>query len=448
MNSFPDQRPPQKERCFVSEAVEAKIKEVVAFIEDEELAWLFSNCYPNTLDTTVNYQQQNGEAETYVITGDIDAMWLRDSTAQVWPYLPLLKEDPKLQQMIKGLVKRQVEFVLRDPYANAFYQDSKQKTPFAADKPQPKPGVHERKWEIDSLCAVVRLITGYVQAAGDKSIFTDKLDQAMRLIYQTFKTEQRKNDESDYYFVRETTEMIEAATFKGTGRPTKKVGLIHSAFRPSDDAALFPFLIPANLFAVSVLKKLAKLYNSELADPKFAAKCSQLAAEVEAAVAKYGVFEHLDYGPIYAYEVDGFGNRVFMDDANVPSLISLNYLGICEADDQIYKNTRQFLLSKDNPFFIKGQAASGQGSPHSGKENIWPMGIILRALTSTEPQEIISCLKILKSTHAGTGLMHESFNKDKPAEFTRAWFAWANTLFGELILKLYHENKELLNQLQ
>lgn len=354
---------------------------------------------------------------------------------------------PKTKKMIKGLIKRQVEFVLRDPYANAFYKDSKQKSPFAADKPQPKPGVHERKWEIDSLCAVVRLITGYTQSVEDKSIFTEKLDQAMRLIYKTLKTEQRKNDESDYYFVRQTTEMIEAATFKGTGRPTKKVGLIHSAFRPSDDATLFPYLIPSNLFAVSVLKKLAKLYNSEFADQKFAAKCSQLAAEVEAAVEKYGVFEHLDYGPIYAYEVDGFGNRVFMDDANVPSLISLNYLGIAKADDQIYQNTRRFLLSSDNPFFIQGQAAVGQGSPHSGKENIWPMGIILRALTSTEPQEIISCLKLLKSTHAGTGLMHESFNKDNPANFTRAWFAWANTLFGELILKIYQENKELLNQL-
>lgn len=447
MDKFPKRRPAKEDRCFSSKAVEEKIKEVVDYIQDEELAWLFNNCYPNTLDTTVNYKESKGEPDSYVITGDIDAMWLRDSTAQVWPYLPLINEDQKLRKMIKGLIRRQAEFVLRDPYANAFYWDGEQKTPFIEDQPKPKPGVHERKWEIDSLCAVVRLIDGYYQQCQDQSIFTDELDQAMRLIYKTFKTEQRKNDESDYFFVRETTEMIESATFNGTGRPTRKVGLIHSAFRPSDDATLFSYLIPSNLFAVSALRKLNKLYSEELADEDFAASCNRLADEVETAVEKYGMFEHLDYGKIYAYEVDGFGNRLFMDDANVPSLISLNYLGIHEDEDEIYKNTRNFLLSDDNPFFLKGEYAEGQGSPHSGKKNIWPMGIILRALTSSDKEEIIRCLKMLKSTHAETGFMHESFNKDNPAEFTRDWFAWANTLFGELILKIYNENKEILNKI-
>lgn len=447
MDKFPERRPAAGDRCFRSDAVEAKIKEVTNYIEDPELAWLFNNCYPNTLDTTVNYRENGGEPDSYVITGDIDAMWLRDSTAQVWPYLPLINEDQKLRKMIKGLINRQIEFVLRDPYANAFYWDGEQKTPFSDDRPKPKAGVHERKWEIDSLCAVVRLIDGYYQQSQDKSIFTEKMDKALRLIFKTFKTEQRKNDESEYYFQRKTREMIESATFNGTGRPTRKVGLIHSAFRPSDDATLFPYLIPSNLFAVSALKKMNKFYQEELNDQDFALSCKKLAAEVETAVEEHGCFEHLDYGRIYAYEVDGYGNRVFMDDANVPSLMSLNYLNIVEADDQTYQNTREFLLSEDNPFYLEGEAASGQGSPHSGKENIWPMGIILRALTSEDEAEIISCVEMLKSTHAETGFMHESFNKDNPAEFTRDWFAWANTLFGELILKIYDENKEILNKI-
>jgi hypothetical protein len=135
-----------------------------------------------------------------------------------------------------------------------------------------------------------------------------------------------------------------------------------------------------------------------------------------------------------------------MDDANVPSLLGLPYLGCVEPADEVYQNTRKFVLSADNPYFFKGQYAEGIGGPHVGMDMIWPMSITMRALTSTNDAEITQCLKMLKATHAGTGFMHEAFNKNNPTNYTRKWFAWANTLFGELIVKLYNEKPEILKQ--
>ena len=441
---FESRRPPVEQRTFVSEAVEEAIKKARRAIADEELAWMFENCFPNTLDTTVDYEVIDGKPDTFIITGDIDAMWLRDSTAQVWPYMSLINQEKKLQNLVLGLVNRQVKCVLKDPYANAFYKDLTKESEWKSDKPTPIPGVHERKWEIDSLCYVVRLSHKYYELTGDESVFDADWDKAMRLIVDTFRTEQRKDGDSPYRFVRVTSAMIDAPTFNGTGRPIQPVGMICSMFRPSDDATLFPFLVPSNIFAVISLRQLSGIYRNVLKDEAFAAECARFADEVDAAVRNYAVAEHLDYGEIYAYEVDGFGNKVFMDDANVPSLMSLAYLGAHQPDDPIYMRTRKFLLSGHNPYYLKGKAAEGQASPHTGKEKIWPMGIILRAMTSLSGEEILHCLAMLKNTHAGTGFMHEAFHKDNPEDFNRKWFAWANTLFGELILKLYNERRELL----
>lgn len=444
--AFESKRPPVEKRTFLSEEVEKTIRQVKALIADEELAWLFENCYPNTLDTTVDFELIGGKPDTFIITGDIDAMWLRDSTAQVWPYLPLINRDPKLKQLVAGLINRQAKCVLLDPYANAFYKDFTRVSEWIDDKPTPIPGVHERKWEVDSLCYVVRLAARYYELTGDTGVFDAGWDQAMRLIVQTFRTEQRKDGTTPYAFVRKTTNMIDAAPFNGKGRPIKPTGLICSAFRPSDDAADFPFLIPSNIFAALSLRQLAGIYQHVLKDAAFARECSEFAAEVEDAVKRYAISKHLDFGRIYAYEVDGFGNRLFMDDANVPSLMSLAYLDERLADDPIYQNTRKFLLSDANPYFLKGRAAEGQASPHTGKERIWPMGIILRAMTAREEAEVVHCLRMLKNTHAGTGFMHESFHKDDPADYTRSWFAWANTLFGELVIKVAGENPGLLRE--
>ncbi|MBP8605691.1 MAG: glycoside hydrolase family 125 protein [Phycisphaerae bacterium] len=444
--AFASKRPPQEKRTFVSPIVEQTIREVTSFMKDPELAWMFENCFPNTLDTTTDFEIIDGKPDTFIITGDIDAMWLRDSTCQVWPYMPLIQKEEKLRTLIQGLINRQVKCVLLDPYANAFYKDLSRISEWNQDRPKLQPGVHERKWEIDSLCYVVRLGYEYYRLTGDVSCFDKDWDRAMRLIVATFKTEQRKDGQSPYRFIRTTSRMTDAPVYDGTGYPVRPVGMICSMFRPSDDATILPFLVPSNLFAVQALRQLAEIYTKAVQDAAFARACTSLADEVQEAVMKWATADHLDYGRIYAYEADGFGNRLFMDDANVPSLMSLSYLGIHKPQDEIYQRTRTFLMSENNPWYLRGKAAEGYGSPHTGKNSIWPMGIILRALTSESMDEIHLCLRMLKATHAGTGFMHESFNKDNPADFSRSWFAWANTLFGELILEVYQKYPSLLKE--
>ena len=441
---FVCRRSPLEKRTFVSEAVEETIRQVKASVRDPKLAWMFENCYPNTLDTTVDFEIVNGKPDTFIITGDIDAMWLRDSTCQVWPYMPLISKDSKLRQLIQGLIARQAQCVLLDPYANAFYKDKNRPSEWQSDRPAPAPGVHERKWEVDSLCYVIRLAYGYYRQTGDLSCFDADWDRAMRLIAATFRTEQRKDGTSHYRFSRTTSRMTDAPVFEGTGQPARPVGMICSMFRPSDDATILPYLIPSNLFAVQSLRQLAEIYRQGLHDAAFAEECLRLAEEVEKAVKEWGTARHLHFGKIYAYEADGFGNRLFLDDSNVPSLLSLAYLGVHRPQDAMYRRTRDFVLSRYNPWYLEGRAAQGLGSPHTGKNHLWPMGIILRGLTSRDAKEIRFCLHLLKTTDAGTGFMHESFHKDNPNDFSRHWFAWANTLFGEFVVKVYEEHPEIL----
>lgn len=433
--AFESRRPPLAERKFSSEAVEAKIRQVKAALADPELAWLFENCYPNTLDTTVRYGTLDGKPDTFVITGDIDAMWLRDSTAQVWPYLPLARDDRKLRDLLAGVVHRQTRCVLIDPYANAF-NFGPTGSEWSHDRTRMKPELHERKWEIDTLCYTVRLAHGYWKATGDTSCFDKDWQSAAALIVKTFREQQRKENRGPYSFQRNTTNPYDSLPQDGYGNPTRPCGLIQSAFRPSDDACIFPFLIPSNLFAVTALGQLAEVHEGVLSNQSFGAECRNLRSEVSKAIDRYARTVHDKHDEIYAYEVDGFGNRLFQDDANVPSLLSLPYLGCCAADDPLYLRTRAFVLSDENPYFYRGPAGEGLGGPHSGLGMIWPLGIITRALTSRDPKEISDCLAELKATHAGTGFMHESFSRDDASRFTRKWFAWANTLFGELILKI------------
>ncbi|MBT1705189.1 glycoside hydrolase family 125 protein [Chryseosolibacter indicus] len=442
-DKFATKRPPVGERNFTAEAVEKTITATKAKIKDAKLAWMFENCFPNTLDTTVDAGTKNGKPDTFVITGDIHAMWLRDSTAQVWPYLPLATKDEKLKTLLAGVIHRQSQCVLLDPYANAF---NKELTPgeWMSDKTDMKPGLHERKWEIDSLCYTVRLAYHYWKTTGDVSVFDADWKKAVAAIVDTFKAQQRKNGLGPYKFERETTRQLDTLSNDGWGQPLKPVGLINSSFRPSDDATTYGFLIPSNLFAVTSLKQLAEISKSVTKDEAFAKSCLALADEVDGAVKKYGVVNHPKYGKVYAFEVDGFGNATYMDDANVPSLLGLPYLGCVEKNDTIYQNTRKLIWSTDNPYFFQGKAAEGIGGPHIGYDMIWPMSIIMRAMTSTDDKEIAWCIKTLRNTDGETGFMHESFHKDDPSKFTRKWFAWANTLFGELILKLVNEGKTQL----
>ncbi|WP_234733090.1 glycoside hydrolase family 125 protein [Tellurirhabdus bombi] len=444
--TFPVVRTAPDKRNFTSTAVEQTIERMKKTIRDPELAWLFENCFPNTLDTTVQFKEAGGKPDTFVITGDIDAMWLRDSTAQVWPYLPLTKNDAPLRQLVAGVIRRQSQCIRFDPYANAFYADETHESEWKKDRTDMKPGLHERKWELDSLCYPIRLAYHYWQTTGDTSPFDAGWLQAMQKVVQTCREQQRKTDRGPYKFGRETAWSTDTVPGDGYGNPTRPVGLIHSIFRPSDDATIFPFLVPSNWFAVVSLRQLATMIDKIQPNPALSKECRAMADEVEGALKQYAVYNHPKYGKMYALEVDGFGNHLLQDDSNVPNLISLPYLGVCPPTDPIYRNTRRFALSADNPYYFKGKAAEGIGSPHTLVNNIWTMSLTMRALTSTDDQEILTQLRQLKNTHAGTGFMHESFNQDDPAKFTRKWFAWANTLFGELVLKVAAERPHLLSK--
>lgn len=437
-------RPPLQQRAFVSEAVESTIAEIKAATPNPRLATLFENCFPNTLDTTVKFSTRNGKPDTFVITGDITAMWLRDSSAQVQPYLPLAKSDAKLRQMFQGLIHRQAACILLDGYANAFYSTA-HVGDFSSDLTEMRPGVHERKWEIDSLCYPIRLAHGYWTATGDTEALDENWHRAAMRIVAIFREQQRLMNDGPYKFQRLTTSFYDNSPNRGLGNPTRKVGLIHSAFRPSDDACFFPFLVPSNLFAVASLRQLQHLAREVFHDNELADSAAQLAETVNDAVRKYAVVDHRSYGKIYAYEVDGFGNTLLMDDANVPSLLSLPYLGCCSGDDPTYLRTRAFALSDDNPFFFRG-STEGIGSPHVGPGMIWPLSIIMRALTSQDDREIVSCLRMLLDSSAGTGFLHESFGANDPHTFTRPWFAWCNSSFGELVFSLARTKPQTLQK--
>ena len=442
-NKFTSQRPAPGRRKFVSKAVEATIVEAKRAIgEESELAWLFENCFPNTLDTTVRVGTFDGKPDTFVITGDINAMWLRDSSAQVWPYLPLAKVDKELQTLLAGVINRQTRCILIDPYANAFNFDH-EGSEWEKDMTKMRPELHERKWEIDSLCYPIRLAHGYWKATGDKSPFDSQWRDAMRTVIRTFREQQRKENQGPYSFQRNTETPNDTLNLAGYGNPVKPCGLIASGFRPSDDACIYPFLVPSNLFAVTVLQSLAEIARA-IGDAELVRMTGDLSAEVKAAVAQYAVADHLKFGPMYAFEVDGYGNQLFMDDSNVPSLLSLPYLEAVRPDDKVYQNTRHFVLSISNPYFFRGKAAEGIGGPHVGWDMIWPLSIIMRGLTSNDDREIAECLTTLRKTHAETGFMHESFHKDDPSNFTRKWFAWANTLFGEFVLHVLQTRPKLL----
>ena len=435
-------RPPVEHRLFRSEAVERKIAEVKRLLKDNpKLAWMFENCFPNTLETTVHYRQTaDGDDDTFVYTGDIAAMWLRDSGAQVWPYVRFANEDEPLRKMLRGVIRRQFKSINIDPYANAF-NDGPTGGDWQSDLTDMKPELHERKYEIDSECYPIRLAYEYWRVTGDGSIFDEEWLLAIDNILKVFREQQRKTGLGSYRFQRRTERAFDTVGWDGYGAPVRPVGLIASLFRPSDDATVLPFLVPSNFMAVTSLRKAAEILSKVNKDEARAHRCAELAGEVADALRKHAVVEHPKYGKIYAYEVDGFGGRLLMDDANVPSLLAMGYLGDVPMDDPVYQNTRRFVWSEDNPTFFRGRAGEGIGGPHIVYNMAWPMSIMMRAFTSDDDAETARLIKMLVDTDGGTGFIHESFHKDDATRYTRAWFAWQNTLFGELILKLVDEKK-------
>ena len=430
--SFGSRRPLPQDRKFSSEAVETYITSICRRIGDPQLADLFANCFPNTLDTTIQPGTFEGHPDTVVLTGDIAAMWLRDSSAQVWPYLPLASKDRSLRDLLEGVIRRQVRCLLIDPYANCFMADLSAPPLEGSrmDKTEMRQGVGERKYELDSLCYPIRLAHGYWKNTGHTGLFDSEWKLAMETILETMRIQQRKDGPGPYRFQRYALNPTDTLV-NGIGNPVNPIGLIASAFRPSDDACIFPFFVPANLFAVRSLRQLSAMANDVLHDSKMANQAAALAEEINAALWKHAIVSTAG-GAIWAYEIDGFGGHVLMDDANAPSLLSLPYLD-SSPDAETYARTRAFVWSQNNPWFFQGSAGEGIGGPHVGRDSIWPMSQIMYALTSNSSAEIMGAIQTVKTCAASTGFIHESYNRNDSSLFTRAWFAWANTLFGELI---------------
>ena len=367
--------------------------------------------------------------DTFVLTGDIHAMWLRDSTAQVWPYLSSVTEDPGLDRIIRGVIHRQSDQILLDPYANAFLASESETTEWLSDETDMRPGVHERKWEPDSLSAFFRLSAGYWRASQSTRPFDDAWRAALALALRTLRVEQRKDGATPYRFRRPQPDPPDVIPNNWHGAPTRPNGMVHGAFRPSDDACVLPFNVPVNLGLAAALEQVVPLVSAVNAS-EAAAEARAIATEIRAGAARDGTF-----GDAWAYEVDGRGGQLRMDDANVPSLLSLPYLGACSIDDPRYVATRRWILSSDNPWWFTGSAAEGIGSPHTGPGRIWPIALAMQGLTATDASERLACARMLGATHAGTFLAHESFDPDDPATFSRPWFAWANSLVGEFLEK-------------
>lgn len=397
------------------------------------LAPLVSRCFLNTMETTV---KQLEDGSYFVITGDIPAMWLRDSAAQVRPYVQFAGEDRELQEILEGIIAKQAALVRMDPYANAFNESANG----AGHKDDTVLNDHvwERKYEVDSLCAPLYLGYHYWKTTGIDRIFTESYYEMIAAIVKTFQTEQ-DHGKSEYYFQRHNCEKTDTLPNGGRGTAVKVTGMTWSGFRPSDDCCELGYLIPSNMMAVKAMEFADEICRECYGESELAGKCRVLSGEIRRGIEKYGVVEHPKYGRIYAYETDGLGRYNLMDDANSPSLLSMPYLGYCDREDPVYQNTRRFILSADNPYYFQGSIARGVGSPHTPEGYVWHIGIIMQALTSVNRGEIKACLDMLAKTHAGTNYMHESFDPSDPEAYSRPWFAWANTLFAELLHKLMEE---------
>jgi uncharacterized protein len=353
------------------------------------------------------------DGTTYVHTGDIPAMWLRDSSAQTIPYLPFQRAYPVLRRRFAGVIERNARNILTDPYANAFRQNY---------------AVWERKWEIDSLAWPVVLASIYWRALGDRTIFTGNLHRALTNVVATYTCEaDHRHCKSYEYYAPHTYTRDE---YNGA------TGMIWSAFRPSDDPVEYRFNIPQNAMAVVALHDVAELANQGYADRPLARRAESLAEKVQYGIARYGrTYDNRRHLWMYAYETDGLGHYNLMDDANIPNLTTLPYIDWCSAYDPTYLATRDFALSKANPYYFSGRYAQGLGSPHTPQGYVWPLGIIGRALTATSSLEVATAITTLAETDGESGLIHESFYPGGYWRFTRPEFGWANALGAELFFR-------------
>ncbi|MFE7404761.1 glycoside hydrolase family 125 protein [Isoptericola sp. NPDC057559] len=408
----------------------------VAAAFDHRTGVVFADAMRRTLDDAVLLEP---DGTGFVLTGDIPAMWLRDSAAQMRPYLALLGLDPRLGDVVAALVRRQSRQILQDPYANAFNRGP-DGAGHQSDDTDMAPEVWERKYEVDSLAYPLQLAHQLWQATGR----TDHLDGAFRdaaaLVVATLRTEQDHAARSSYRFQRFDGAPTDTLTHGGHGSPVGVTGMTWSAFRPSDDACVHHYNVPGNLFAAASLRDLAELARGPLPDPDLAADADALAAELDDATRRHGVVDHPRHGPVLAYEVDGLGHHLLMDDANMPSLLSLPLTGGIALDDPLYVATRRFVLSEDNPTYTRGTTGDGLASPHTPDRYVWPLAAAVRGLTSTDPARKRAVVADLLAVNAERGRMCESYHVDRPEQFTREWFSWADSMFCELVLDVigYH----------
>jgi meiotically up-regulated gene 157 (Mug157) protein len=462
---YPYMRPAPKCRTFVSSAVERVIQDLKSRLRDPDLARLVENCLPNTLDTTILWHRGRenkgvSNLQSFVVTGDIHAEWLRDAARQLAVYQPFIKHDQKLKDLMVGAINTQANYLLISPYCNAFHpppQSNVKKGDTAMDDVYPRPDwrqVFECKYELDSLASFLTLTNDYYENSNGDLLFLSELwMRALEKVLIVMKRESFPSFDKKtgqalafyYAFKRQTNIGTETLPLAGIGNPVNyDTGLVRSAFRPSDDATILQFFIPANAHMVTELKRLRANFLNEKMPSQFPAERYITAVDsfiesISSGIEKYGIVDHPKWGKVYAYEVDGYGGNVFMDDANIPSLLSLPDMGYLDVDDEIYQNTRKMILAKDgNPYYLKGTHFEGIGGPHIGIHNAWPMSLLVKMRTSNDDDEIMESLNQIMKTTANLGLMHESVHVNSPhgKQFTRSWFAWCNSEFGKTILHL------------
>ncbi|KAF2200098.1 hypothetical protein GQ43DRAFT_441905 [Delitschia confertaspora ATCC 74209] len=477
---LPFQRPSKYCRTFESPLVEKVIEDMNQKLVDKDLARIFENAFPNTLDTTVRWHVSGTEKGTekkfkkskkaadadawlgpqsFIVTGDINAEWLRDSTNQLAQYQLLAKKDKKIHNLILGAINTQAEYIIGSPYCNAFQPPplSGLSPTYGGGEDEVHPAyepsfVFECKYELDSLAAFLSLTNQFHNHTGSTEFLTNRwylaLDTLLEVLTAqekpTFNEETGKYERNEYTFQRRTNTGTETLNLGGVGNPLNGgTGLIRSAFRPSDDATILGFLIPANAMISVELKRCAAMLD-KAGKKKLASILRERGQGIEAGVWEHGVVRHKKYGEVFAFEVDGFGSSILMDDANLPSLLALPLLGFIDSNNDVYKNTRKMILEKQgNPYYLTGSDFHGIGGPHIGLQHAWPMSVLVQAMTSEDSSEIQHCLAMVKNASLN-GLIHESINVDMRRDYTRPWFAWANSVFAQTILDLAQRKPQVL----
>ncbi len=363
----------------------------------------------HTLMTDFFFQD---DGTVYVQTGDIPAMWLRDSSAQTLPYVRFAPAYPQIAQIARGVIQRNAKNIITSPYANAFTAGYR---------------LWEEKWEVDSLSYPVLLASVYWRATHDRGLYTQQLHWAYIHIVETYECEQQHAACSGY-----RSRMLPN---HGKGADYAYTGMIWGAFRPSDDPVRYPYNIPQQLFAATELEDLAHQVQVGYGDDRLAMRARELAAAIRLGIERYGQIYDFRYGWMYPYEVDGLGNYVLMDDANLPNLLTMPFMGLVAHYDPLYINTRRFVLSHDNPYYYSGRYGDGLGSPHTRTGWVWPLGIIGEAMTAFTASEVAESIEELRVLDGERGLIYESVDPNRPWLYTRNDFGWANALYAELIFR-------------